>query len=145
MATRTQRPWHLWIIAPLALIWMAFGTADYLLVTLRRPEYLDLFSPDQVAFFTSLSIQVKALWAGYVWAGIAGALALLMREAWAPVALALAFFCGLGQTVWLVLINEPGLLSIAGTLGAQILIVSLAVSLLLWLYARSLRTRGALG
>ena len=124
---------------------MAFGTADYLLVTLRRPEYLDLFSPDQVAFFTSLSIQVKALWAGYVWAGIAGALALLMREAWAPVALALAFFCGLGQTVWLVLINEPGLLSIAGTLGAQILIVSLAVSLLLWLYARSLRTRGALG
>lgn len=140
-----NRPWHLWIIGPLALIWSGLGATDYLLVTLRQPSYLNLFSPDQVAFFTGLSLQAKALWAAAVWASVAGALGLLMRESWAPLALALAFFFGLGQTTWLVVLSDPGLLDVAGAVSAQVLIVGLAVMLLLWLYARSLRKRGVLG
>ena len=145
MDVTSTRPWHLWIIAPLAVVWMALAACDYLLVTLGAQDYLRLFSADQAAFFTGLEVQAKALWATYVWAGVAGALGLLMREAWAPLALAVAFFAGLGQTSWLLLISNPSLISVAGTVSVQILIVSLAVVLLLWLYARSLRASGGLG
>lgn len=145
MNAELSRPWHLWVIGPLAVLWMALAACDYLLVTLAAREYLRLFSADQVAFFAGLAIQAKALWATSVWAGVAGALGLIMREGWAPLALSVAFFAGLGYTTWITLVSDPSLISVAGSLSAQVLIVGLAVTLLLWLYARGLCARGILG
>jgi hypothetical protein len=92
-----HRPWHLWIVAPLAVVWMALSACDYLLVTLGAQDYLRQFSADQAAFFTGLEVQAKALWATYVWAGVAGALGLLMSEAWAPLAFAVDKLVGADQ------------------------------------------------
>lgn len=143
-ASAPARPWHLVPVGLLALIWHAAGALDYVLTQIDYAPYTGQFPPEWMAYFGAIPAWVTALWAIGVWVGLLGAVLLLMREHWAALALAVAFFGMLCATVWLTLLSTPPMQEVVGMDFFYVMIGATVVSLLLWLYARRMRTTGVI-
>lgn len=147
---RTAPPWHLWAIGTLALLFTAFGAYDYVMSQSGNREYIQaMVEPMGVdadaaaAYFSSFPLWADAVWAIGVWAGVGGAVLLLLRRA-------LAYRVWLASLAGLVLSNAYGMVNpIPGMTDTSMtyatVAVVFAVMLALTLYARSLKDRGVLG
>lgn len=109
MATTAQArtPMHLWIVGALSLLWNGYGCVDYLMMRMRNTGYLTSMMPgtdpnEVYAYIDSFPLWAQIGWGLGVWCGLAGAVLLLMRHRWAPVAFALSFIgaiLGLGYQI----------------------------------------------
>jgi hypothetical protein len=139
-----ERPWHLVPVGILALLWHAGGALDYLLTQIDYQPYVSQVPAEWLAWFDEMPLWVTAAWAIGVWGGLLGAVLLLMREHWAPLALAAAFFAVAAATVWLTLLADPPMQQVVGMEFTWVMIGTTVGALLLWLYARWMRRAGVI-
>jgi len=139
-----ERPWHASVTGTFATLWGLALAADYLLVKLEIPAYLALFGAPLVDYFITLPTWVSALWGGAVWSGLLGALCLWSGVRGAAVWLAIAAILMGAFALWLLVYSDPPMQDLTGPLGLGLILGTMGVQLLLWLYARTLHARGAM-
>lgn len=138
-----KRPWHLWVIAVLSLLWNAMGGFDFTMTNLRNAEYLTALTPEQMAWIESFPVWAIVGWGVGVWGSILGSILLLLGHRWAVGAFALSLVGVAVTTIFQFGVsNMPASLNTAGGVAfhAAIWIVALA---LLW-YSAKMRARGVL-
>ena len=92
-STEARRPWHLWLVGVLSVLWNSIACLDFTMVQTRNASYLKGvgFSAEQMEFFYSYPSWAVAIWGIAVWSAIlGGALLLAMQSLAAP-----AFLIGL--------------------------------------------------
>ncbi len=137
-----RTPRHLWVVGIVALLWNAVGAMDYLMTQTRNESYMSQFTPEQLSFFYGFPTWVVAFWAIAVWAGVLGAILLLMRKRLA-VPVFVASFLAMVVTSFhnYVLSNGAEVTGLLG-LGFSALIFLIAAGLIV--YARAMNSKGAL-
>lgn len=145
MDEATKTPVHVWIIGAVSLLWNAFGAYDYIMTQTNNAAYLEMFTPEQRAFFESFPLWMEATWAIGVWGAVAGSGLLLMRSRYAVWAFA-ASLAGLAlSTLWQFGLSGADIGTIFGTgplvMNAVIWIVAIA----LLYYAMGQQKAGVLG
>ena len=85
------RPWHLWLIGTIGILWSSMGVASFLLTQMNVEAVMSRFPPEQRAYFESFPLWAVTFWAIGVFGGVIGCLLLLLKSrlAW-PVLLASA-------------------------------------------------------
>ena len=148
-AVRERAPMHLWIVGGLGTLWNGFGAYDYWMTRTRNTEYLAIMMPDvdpqaTLAWVDSFPVWAQFGWGLGVWMGLLGSILLLVRHRFAVHTLALSALgavIGLGYQI----IAAPPL---AGTEGDMMMTVMpyviIAVAIGLFLYARSMASKGIL-
>lgn len=81
-------PVHLWIVGGLALLWNAFGSVDYTMSRMHNADYVRSMMPDSdpavmFAYMDAMPGYASIGWGLGIWAGLAGAILLLMRSRYA--------------------------------------------------------------
>ena len=139
-----KTPIHLWIVGGLSLIWNAFGGYDYVMTQTNNAGYLEMFTPQQRAFFDSFPLWMEATWAFGVWGAIAGSVLLLMRSRYAVLAFIVSL-AGLAlSTLWQFGLSGANFGAIFGTRAIFLNAVIWAVAILLLVYAWRQRSSGVL-
>lgn len=138
-----RRPWHLWLVGGLSLLWNAMGALDYTMTQTRNAAWMAKFTPEQLEFYYSLPAWSIAAWAIGVWGGVVGSALLLLRRRQAVAALALSFLGAVLAMVHNYLLSS-GMDSMGGpaALAFSVAIVLFALGLLV--YARAQARTGAL-
>lgn len=80
---QSRTPTHVWIVGTLALLWHLMAVFDYLATQMEWEFYMGEFTQEQLDYFYGFPSWVVAAWAFAVWAGLAGAVGLLLRRSWA--------------------------------------------------------------
>ena len=90
MATtlKTRTPAHLWIVGALALLWNCFGAFDYLMTRTHNMEYIAKSMPGTdpntvLAWVEGMPMFAQFGWGLGVWAGVLGAVLMLVRSRFA--------------------------------------------------------------
>ena len=148
-AVTARAPMHLWIVGGLGTLWNAFGCYDYLMTRMRNTDYLASMMPTVdpqavLAWVDAFPIWAQFGWGLGVWMGLLGCIMLLVRHRWAVPVLglsALGAIVGLGYQI-------AAAVPLPGTEGNMMMtimpFVIIAVAIGLFLYARSMATKGVL-
>lgn len=80
IATGRKTPIWFWIVAVIATLWNFGGVIDYVMTQTANEAYLEGFTPEQLAYFTSFPALYVAVWASAVFAAFFASLALLLRR-----------------------------------------------------------------
>lgn len=139
-----KTPVHLWIVGGLSLIWNAFGGYDYVMTQSNNGAYLEMFTPQQRAFFESFPVWMEAAWAFGVWGAIVGSVLLLMRSHNAVMAFIVSLAGLAFSTLWQFGLSGVDVTAILGTVAVIMNVVIWAVAILLLVYAWRQRTNGVL-
>lgn len=78
-------PWHLWVVAIIALLWNGLGCYLHF-TTMTNPEQVmrEAQLPERVAeYYLALPAWMGVAWGVGVWGGVIGAVLLLARSKWA--------------------------------------------------------------
>ncbi|SDC52856.1 hypothetical protein SAMN05444678_103278 [Sphingomonas sp. YR710] len=94
--TSAKAPWHLWLVAVIAILFNAIGVFDFVMYRLKGRAYLAGagMTPDQIVYYQGMPAWVTIVWAVGVFAALLASILLLLRNRHAfPVfALSLAAF-----------------------------------------------------
>jgi hypothetical protein len=142
VANHQRRPWHLWLVGILGLLWNLVGAYDYLMTETQNESYLSKFSPEQLEYFSGFPSWVVATWAIAVWGGVLGVLLLLLRKRLAAGVLLGSFLAMIITSVYNFLLSDG--LEVMGSEGLVFSGLILAIGLGLWVYARSMARKGVL-
>lgn len=135
--------WHVWVVGVLSLLWNAMGAMDYTMTQTGSPAYLEAFTEDQLAWFTSFPAWVVFFWALAVWASVLGSCLILLRRAWAVPVLAVSFLSMVVVTVQnFGFSNMPADMMAPASIGFSAVIFIVAA--LLWYYAARMKRLGVL-
>lgn len=137
-----RRPWHLWLVGVLGLLWNAMGAFDYLMTQTRNEGYMGQFTPEQLEYFYAFPTWVVAFWALAVWGGVLGALLLLLGKR-LSVPVLLGSFLAMVVTSFHNYVLTDGM-AVTGALGTAFSVVIFAAALGMWMYARAMTRRGIL-
>lgn len=75
-----KRPWHLWLVGVLSLLWNAMGCWTWYQQVTGAPAYYANMTMAQIDYIRSAPNWVTIAFGLAVWAGLLGALALLLRR-----------------------------------------------------------------
>lgn len=141
-ATSRRRPWHLWLVGVLGLLWNSVGAYDYVMTQTRNESYMSQFTPEQLEFFYGFPTWVVASWAVAVWGGMLGALLLLFRKRLSVPVLLISFLAMIVTSIHNFLLSDA--LEVLGGVGVGFSVFIFAVAFGLWLYARAMAKRKVL-
>lgn len=133
-----KAPWHLWVIGVVALLWYAAGTVTIFMAQMGK---LDV-SPDEAAYYAAQPGWFVAVTDIANFAGIAGSVLLLMRNAKAGRVFALSLGAIIGTHAYDLWAGTSRSFANAGAMTTNIIIVVIAV-LLIW-YSAAMAKRGVL-
>ncbi|MCP5038614.1 MAG: hypothetical protein GY945_13565 [Rhodobacteraceae bacterium] len=139
-----KTPWQLWLTGILALLWNAGGAYDHILTKTENADYLSSLSPEHLAYLDAVPAWAGALWALGVWAGVAGAILLLLRSRFAGTAFAISLVGMVGNLAYGLGLSEVSMLDIAGPFAMTFSVAILLIAIGLWLYARRMTRAGVL-
>ena len=139
-----RMPWHYMPMVFITLTVYAFAVADYLLVKLGISAYLDLFTEEQVAFFTGMPLWASVTWGISVWVGAFGAVRMIGRRSGVAVFLGLSAIATIVLHGWIAIAARPSVFALLGVTGTLLLIAIATIIFLLWSYARAMHARGVL-
>lgn len=88
-ATRAVPAWY-WVVAALTLLWEGMGCAVYLMQTLTP-------AAEREAGYAAMASWQWGVFAIAVWSGLLGAVGLLLRKAWASLALVVSLIAAAFQ------------------------------------------------
>lgn len=138
-----RRPWHLWVVGIVGLLWSLMGAFDYLMTQTQNEAYMGQFTPEQLAYFYGFPAWVVAAWAVAVWGGVLGTILLLLRKRLAVGVLLVSLLAMVVTSVHNFLLSEG--LEVMGGVGTLLFTALIfVVALGLWLYARAMARRGVL-
>ena len=146
MATKAESvgvPKWYWAVAVLALLWMAFACVTYVVhVSMSAEEVAKLPQIDQDIMYNS-PVWVTAAYAVAVWSGLAGAVGLLLRRAWARPLFVLSLVGVVVQFGWL--FSASDWLAVKGASAAVFpIIIAVIGAFLIW-FAGHAQKRGWTG
>lgn len=137
------RPWHLWAVGVLSLLWNSGGAFDYTMTKTRNADYLAGFPPETLAFVERIPVWANIPWALGVWGAVAGSILLLARSRWAVPAFAVSLAGLAGSTFYQYGVADmPASMTTGGSMAFSAALWAVA-GFLLW-YAMRMRTRGVL-
>ena len=147
-AAPLRAPMHLWIVGVLSLLWGSIGGYDYVMTRMRDTNYLGKMMPTVdpnafLAWIDGFPILAQFGWGLGVWAGLAGAVLLLLRKRWAVWAFGLSLIgavIGLGYQLAL----APPLAGTEGAMFAIMPVVIIVLALGQFAYARVMEKKGVL-
>ena len=128
-----------WIVAGLALLWMLFGVVAWLMDFMMDEAALEQMSEGQRQLYAARPQWVFAVYGVAIFAGLAGAAGLLLRQRWSIAALAvslLAVIVQFGYTFFVM--NAIGHIGAGAALPFPLLILAIGVALL-WFASRASR------
>jgi hypothetical protein len=134
-----RTPWHLWVVAVLALLWNASGTVTIMLAQAGR---LPDISPDEAAYYAAQPVWFVVATDIALIAAVAAAVALLLRNRAAVWLFAISLFAIFVTNVYDLEAGTSRMLVNAGALIATGVIAVIAVLELV--YARAMKARGVL-
>jgi hypothetical protein len=143
-----RTPIHLWIVGILSLLWNAFGAYDYIMTRMRDTDYLAEMMPGidpnaTLAWIDGFPIWAQFGWGLGVWAGVAGAVLLLLRSRFAAWAFALSLIgaiLGLGYQI----VGAPPLAGAEGPMFEVMPFVIIIIAAALFWYAWPMEKKGVL-
>ncbi len=146
MATQAEAvgvPKWYWAVAVLALLWMAFACVVYVFhVSMSAEDMAKLPAIEQDVMYNS-PVWVTAAYAVAVWAGLAGAIGLLLRRAWAQPLFILSLVGVVVQFGWLFSATEW--LAVKGPSSAAFPVVIAVIGAFLIWFAGHAQKRGWIG
>ena len=145
---QVRTPMHLWIIGGLATLWSCFGCYDYLMTRLHNTDYLAKMMPGvdpnaMLAWVDGFPIWAQFGWGLGVWAGLAGAVLLLLRSRWAVWGMGLSLvgaILGLGYQI----VAAPPLAGADDMINQVMPYVIILIAAALFFYARAMEKKGVL-
>lgn len=144
MDMKIKTPWHLWVVAIVALLWNGFGAMDYFMTQTRNAEYMSAFTPEQLKFFYSMPTWVNATWAIGIWGAVLGSLLLLFRSQFATLAFRFSLLGLVLTATHNFVLAEVTMAQVAGNTALIFTTVIFLVALMLLYYAKLMRTKGIL-
>lgn len=140
-----KTPWHLWVVGVIAVLWNAMGAVDFTMTQLKSEAYLKAFTPEQLAYFSSVPFWAVFVWGLGTWGGVLGSLLLLFRRGF-TVKLFAASLVGAALTNVYTYGLSDGLKVMGGNATAAIALSAgiFVIAVLLLVYARAMRRRGVL-
>ncbi len=80
--TVTNRPWHLWIVAILALLWNSIGCLDFFMTQTENVAYFEKagITAEQMGFFTAFPTWAVLLWGVAVCSPMVGVICLVLKK-----------------------------------------------------------------
>ena len=140
---RAKAPWHLWVVAILAVLWNAVGVLDYLMTETRNASYLSVFTPEQLAYFNGLPKWIIATWAIGVWGGLLGSLLILLQRRRAVQVLTVSLLSAAVTFLYNFVLSD-GLRVMGGAAALLMPAVVIVVAILLLIYSRQAAQSGRL-
>ena len=131
-------PWHLWAIGLVALLWYAAGTVTIFMAQMGKLAV----TPGEAAYYASQPAWFTAVTDVANFAGIAGAILLLMRHAKALRVFVLSLIAIAVTHAYDLAMGTSRSFANAGAMTVNIAIVVIA-ALLIW-YAAAMKQRGVL-
>ena len=141
--TTRGRPWHLWLVGILGLLWSLMGVVSFMLAEMNVEAVMSRYPQQQRDYFTSFPLWAVAFWAIGVFGGVIGCLLLLLKKR-------LAFPVLLASLIGAIVSNLGGLFLLGGmkvmreTGGLGFTAVPIVLGGLLASYARAMSKRGVL-
>ena len=140
-AKSQRRPWHLWLVGIVGLLWSSIGVLSFMLVQMNVEAVMSQYPPEQREYFESFPLWAVVFWAIGVFGGVLGCLLLLLKNR-------LAVHVLLASVTGAIVSNLGGLFLLggmeamggAGALGFAVFIIILAAFLAL--YARAMCKKG---
>ena len=145
-AQRTKtpgRPWHLWLIGIIGLLWSAIGVISFMLTQMNVEAVMSRFPPQQRAYFESFPLWAVLFWAIGVFSGVIGCLLLLLKNR-------LAFHVLVASAIGAIVSNLGGLFLLGGmevmreTGGLGFTAVPIVFGAFLAYYAHAMSKKGVL-
>ena len=147
MADSTQSakaPWHLWVVGGLSLLWNAVGAVDFTMTQTHNETWLKGFTPEQLAYIHGFPLWSVFAWGVGTWGSFLGSVMLLARRGLAFHAFAASLAGALGTSLYSFGLSD-GLKIMGGGVGMIIFNgIIILISVLLLVYARTMRRRGVL-
>ena len=137
-------PWHFWVVGILALLWNAMGAWDYYASNMALPAYVEMMTPEQIAFFDAMPAWATGTWAIAVWGGLIGAVMLLARSALAAPIFLISFAAMILTTIQNFLLSDIPMSDIMPPGAAIFSVVIFLVALFLVQYTYRQKRKGRL-
>ena len=132
-----------WIIGVVALIWNGMGVNAYLQQAFKTEASIAELNAEQIALIEGVPAWITALFAIAVFAGVIGAITLLMRKKIAAIILYVSFAAAtIQQLYWLFGTNAPEVFSEMQPYLMPILVIVFA-AFLVW-YSKDQKGKGVL-
>ena len=138
------RPWHLWLIGLIGILWSSIGVMSFMLTQMNVEAVMSRFPPQQREYFESFPAWAVAFWAIGVFGGLIGGLLLILKNR-------LAFHVLLVSAIGAIVSNLGGLFLLGGmavmreTGGLGFTAVPIVFGAFLAYYARAMNQKGVLG
>jgi hypothetical protein len=137
------RPWHLWLVGILGLLWNLMGAYDYLMTQTQNEAYMSQFTPEQLEYFYGFPSWAVAFWAVAVWGGVLGTILLLLKKRLAVPVFMVSFLSMVVTSVYNFILSD-GLEMMGGVGPLLFSALVFLVALGLWIYSRAMAKRGVL-
>ncbi|TDU40042.1 hypothetical protein BXY82_2081 [Gelidibacter sediminis] len=99
-------PVYFWVVSVIAILWNAIGVYNYLSHALMTQEELSALSKSDQTLYANLPVWYISVFAIAVFAGLLGAISLLLRKRWAYIFFFISFLAvGLQQFYILTEVN----------------------------------------
>jgi hypothetical protein len=143
-APATKTPWHLWLVAIVAVLWNTMGVVDFTMTMTRNEAYLKGLTPAQVDYIRNFPVWSIVAWGAGVYGGLLGSIALLLRRRWAVPVFLVSILGVIVTSVYSHLISDLDKVMGGGAGGMIFSAVIFVIAMFLWLYARAMTRRGVL-
>jgi hypothetical protein len=141
--TTSARPWHLWLVGIIGLLWSAMGAMSFLFTQLDVEAVMSRFPPSQRAYFTSFPLWADGFWALGVFGGLIGCFLLLLKHRLAfPVLLASLICTSVSALGGLFLLGGMEVMRETNALGVTLIPIVIG-AFLAW-YAGAMSRKGVL-
>lgn len=134
-----KRPWHLWVVGILSLLWNASGA--YTIMSAQAGRLAGI-APDEAAYYAAQAPWFVAVTDIALLSAFTAAIALLLRSRWAVPLYVLSIVCIAVTAGYDLAAGTSRMFANSGALIATVLIWILAV--LQWWYAAAMRAKGVL-
>lgn len=136
-ATRPVPTWF-WVVSAAILLWELIGCYAYLTQVAMSAADMAALPEAQRKIWAAMPSWVTGAYAVAVWAGLAGAIGLLLRRRWARLALILSMLAALVQFGWTFLATDILRSAGSGSTILPLVIIVLGVAAI-WFAAASAR------
>jgi hypothetical protein len=142
--SESKKPGSLfWMIGIVALIWNGWGSFMYIAQAYDMEIASKDLSPEQIAFLDNMPAWYTALFAIAVFAGLIGAISLLMKKKRAVILFVVSFICALiNQVYWLFGTEAPTVFAEQQPYAMPALIIVLGL-VFIW-YSKKMKSEGVL-
>lgn len=141
--TSTSYSRQLLIVGIVALLWNAGGAYSYLMTVTENEAYLNAYTPEQRAYFTSFPMWAVSAWAVAVWGAVLGSVLLILKKRWATPVFLVALVAMIITTIYNFGLSN-GLEVMGGPMEMAFSALIFVVALALYFYARAMERKGAL-